>query len=69
MIRWAEANPTEYQPNQTEDLFLTYGDDVQEGQWCYTPSRIVGKFFQIPFNESKVETYTVVWPCKYEYKN
>jgi hypothetical protein len=69
MIRWAEEHPMEHQPNQKEDRFLTYGDHDQQDQWCYAPGRIVGKFFQVPMADESMSFYSVVWPCKYDYKN
>jgi len=67
MIRWAEDHPANHQPNQNEDLFLTYNDNVCDGEWCYAPSWIVGKFFQVPMKDDTFEYYTIVWPCQYEY--
>ena len=67
MIRWSEDDPLSLQPDLGNDAFLTFDDIEQNGQFCYAPSRIVGKFFKVPINDGSYEYLAIVWPCEYKY--
>jgi len=69
MIRWKEDQPRAFQPNLKDDYFVWHGDSNHSYyHYCYSPSKIVGPFFQVNNEVEGDEFYALVWPCKYKYK-
>lgn len=69
MIRWKEDNPKSLQPNLKNDAYVWHGDSKYAYRnYCYTPSKIVGPFFQIPTINGSFDYFALVWPSKYNYK-